>query len=313
MARRLRIQFPGAIYHVINRGNYRSDVFETADKARAFECVLFECAKRMGWEVFAYVLMRNHFHLAVRTPEPNLVEGMHWLQSTYATRFNRFRQERGHVFQGRYQSILVEPGASLLRVVNYIHLNPVRAKIIPAEQIAQFRWSSLRWFGREDCPGFLSHSTWLETAGVNASRLNLREYVAALKAEGALANGLSNSGDAELCSGWAIGTPMWRKALAEEHAQHRIYPGMSMKEIGAPRAVQWKRALEEELVKFQKAPADIARSAKGAPWKIQIAVALRAKTTATNRWIATQLQMGSASSVSQYVSRETRGIQLLEA
>ena len=115
MARRLRIQFPGAIYHVINRGNYRRDLFLSVGEAQAFLETLREARDLMGWHVHAYVLMRNHYHLAVETPEPNLVEGMHWLQSTWATRFNRFRQERGHLFQGRYQSLLIEDASALAR------------------------------------------------------------------------------------------------------------------------------------------------------------------------------------------------------
>jgi putative transposase len=84
VARRLRIQFPGAIYHVINRGNYRRDLFLSAAEAKAFLETVREARDLMGWRVHAYVLMRNHYHLAIETPEPNLVEGMHWLQSTWA-------------------------------------------------------------------------------------------------------------------------------------------------------------------------------------------------------------------------------------
>jgi REP element-mobilizing transposase RayT len=88
MARKLRIEYPGALYHVINRGNYRRDVFESAGAAEAFVAALREAVAQYGWRVHAYVVMRNHYHLAVETPQPNLVEGMHWLQSTLATRFN---------------------------------------------------------------------------------------------------------------------------------------------------------------------------------------------------------------------------------
>ena len=105
MARPLRVQFQGARYHVVNRGNYRSDVFGTVGAAQAFESVLSEGCKRYGWQLFAHVIMRNHFHLAVETPLPNLAEGMHWLQGTFATRFNRYRGERGHLFQGRYYAV----------------------------------------------------------------------------------------------------------------------------------------------------------------------------------------------------------------
>lgn len=126
MARKLRIEFPGAIYHVLNRGNYRRDLFLTAGEAGAFVETMQEAVLRYGWRLHAYVLMRNHYHLAVETPEPNLKDGMHWLQSTFATRFNRFRKERGHLFprplsiaSGRERGVLVafgelhplEPGA----------------------------------------------------------------------------------------------------------------------------------------------------------------------------------------------------------
>ena len=86
MARKLRIQYAGALYHVINRGNYRRDLFVNAGEAQAFVETLKEAAARMGWKVHAYVLMRNHYHLALETPEPNLVAGMHWLQSTWCGR-----------------------------------------------------------------------------------------------------------------------------------------------------------------------------------------------------------------------------------
>jgi REP element-mobilizing transposase RayT len=105
MARRLRIQYPGAIYHVINRGNYRRDLFTSPGEAQAFLATVKEAKERMGWHVHAYVLMRNHYHLAIETPEPNLVQGMHWLQTTWSSRFNRFRSESGHLFQGRYRAL----------------------------------------------------------------------------------------------------------------------------------------------------------------------------------------------------------------
>jgi REP element-mobilizing transposase RayT len=110
MARKPRLEFEGAIYHVINRGNYRKDLFNEKGAAEAFERTLFEACEKCGWVVHAYVLMSNHYHLALETPEANLVQGMAWLQGTFANRFNRFRGERGHVFQSRYQSILIEEG-----------------------------------------------------------------------------------------------------------------------------------------------------------------------------------------------------------
>ncbi len=88
--------------------------------------------------------MRNHFHVVLEMPEPNLTMGMHWLLSTVATRFNRFRRERGHLFQRRYQGLPIEDVAVMAHVVDYVHLNPVRAGIVSADRVAAFRWSSLR-------------------------------------------------------------------------------------------------------------------------------------------------------------------------
>src|SRR5688572_29387563 len=113
MARRLRIQYKDALYHVLNRGNYRRNLFSCRGAARAFVAVLGEACERHHWQLHAYSVMRNHYHLALETPQPNLVEGMHWLQSTFGTRFNRYRAEHGHLFQGRYQALLVEDDAAL--------------------------------------------------------------------------------------------------------------------------------------------------------------------------------------------------------
>jgi len=110
MARKLRLEFPGAIYHVINRGNYRGFVFRTEGAKRAFVDCLFAACVRSEWRLHAFVVTGNHYHLALETPRGNLVAGMQWLQSTFANRFNKLRGEHGHLFQGRYKSLLVEEG-----------------------------------------------------------------------------------------------------------------------------------------------------------------------------------------------------------
>ena len=111
MARKLRIEYAGACYHVINRGNYRSWIFETEGAKESFLKCLGEACEACNWKLHAWCLMGNHYHLALETPEGNLVAGMRWLQSTFSNRFNRFRQENGHVFQGRYKAILLDEEA----------------------------------------------------------------------------------------------------------------------------------------------------------------------------------------------------------
>ena len=316
VARRLRIQYEGAIYHVINRGNYRRDVFETADKAAGFERSLFEMCGRMRWRLQAYVLMRNHYHLAVETPEPNLVEGMHWLQTTFATRFNRFRHERGHLFQGRYQALLVEPGESLKRVVDYIHLNPVRAGIVAAEQVVDFRWGSLRRFLRGERPDCLQAEAWLSSSGPTLSGDDWKLYVQDLVKLSAATDQQKELGFAEMSRGWAIGTQGWRRALARDHAHRALAPGVPALELADLTAARCEQALDELLKAAGKTLGDLNRDRKDAAWKVRIAVMLRASTPATNRWLAEKLHMGKPSSVSQYLTSATRrqaNISILEA
>ena len=122
MARKPRLEFAGAIYHVLSRGNYRKELFGDAG-AKLFERTLFEASAKCGWLLHAYVIISNRYHLALETREGNLVEGMRWLQGTFGIRFNALRGERGHVFQSRYKSLVIEEGKPLLGLVNYIHLN----------------------------------------------------------------------------------------------------------------------------------------------------------------------------------------------
>jgi len=136
MARKLRVEYPWAIYHVMNRGDRREPIFkDDADRERFVETLGEACAKT-GWQVHAYVLMPNHFHLVVETPQPNLVVGMKWFLGTYTSRFNRRHKLFGHLFSGRYKSLIVDgSGTGYLKSVgDYVHLNPARAKLVAAKQ-----------------------------------------------------------------------------------------------------------------------------------------------------------------------------------
>ncbi len=136
MARKLRVEYPGAIYHVLNRGDRREPIFQDdQDRVRFVETLGESCAKT-GWQVHAYVLLPNHFHLVVETPEPNLVAGMKWFLGTYTARFNRRHKVFGHLFSGRYKSLVVDGSGNgyLKTVCDYVHLNPVRARLVPGEQ-----------------------------------------------------------------------------------------------------------------------------------------------------------------------------------
>lgn len=306
MARKLRIQFPGALYHVINRGNYRRDLFGTAGARQAFETALCEACGVFGWRLHAHVIMSNHFHLAVETPRANLVEGMHWLQGTFATRFNRFRKERGHLFQGRYQAILIEDAAALARVADYIHLNPVRAGMVTAGRILDFEWSSLRWFVRGERPACLVAEDFLRQAGLEDTARGWAAYVSSLQELADDAAEQGRRGFSQLSRGWAIGTDTWRRAMAKEYAQRSLDPGLEQSELRELKQALWMKRLKQHLADTGKSLGKAARARKTESWKVTTAMALR-KSGVPYGWIAEQLQMGSPNSLRVHISRAKRG------
>lgn len=300
MARKLRIQYEGAIYHVINRGNYRRDVFGTAGAAQAFEQVVLEACALHGWRLHAHVVMGNHYHLAVETPRANLVEGMHWLQSTFATRFNRLRQARGHLFQGRYQALLVEDAAALARVVDYIHLNPVRAGLTAPAKVAGYRWGSLRWFLQAGRPAGLVSGDWLRHHGWTDSPAGMRAYAAYLAELATDEAEQKRLGLEQLSAGWAIGTLAWRKKVARDHAHRALRPGLEAGELKDLKEAHWGQVLESELKRAGKTAKAVADAVGSAPWKITAALKLR-QAGAGYAWITAALRMGKASSVRAYL------------
>ena len=132
MPRKLRIEYPGAMYHVMSRGNRRQDIFLDDVDRHDFLKTLAEACQKTAWEVHAFCLMSNHYHLVVETPNANLVAGMAWLQSTYTIRLNHRHKLIGHVLSGRYKAQLVEgSGNGYLRTAcDYVHLNPARAHLL---------------------------------------------------------------------------------------------------------------------------------------------------------------------------------------
>jgi len=159
MARPLRVEFPGAIYHVTSRGNARADIFLDDADRRMFLGVLTGVIDRFHWACYAWCLMTNHYHLVIETPEPNLALGMRQLNGVYTQRFNRRHERIGHIFQGRYKAIVVDRDAYLLELCRYVVLNPVRANIV--DNVSAWPWSSFRaTAGLEEAPVPL-HADWL--------------------------------------------------------------------------------------------------------------------------------------------------------
>ena len=155
MSRPLRLEFPGAIYHITARGNAQEAIFLDDDDKLSFLAVLAEVVSRFGWLCHAYCLMDNHYHLLIETPDGNLSQGMRQVNGVYTQRFNRRHARVGHLFQGRFKAILVERESYLLELCRYIVLNPMRANMIT--DINCYLWSSYpATVGSQPAPAWLT-------------------------------------------------------------------------------------------------------------------------------------------------------------
>ncbi len=139
MARQLRIEYPGALYHVTSRGNEKKDIFRSIKDREKFLSYLSSAWERHGAVFHAWCLMSNHFHLMIETPEGNLSRIMKHINGSYTTYFNVKHKRAGHLLQGRYKAVLVQADTYAAELSRYIHLNPVRAKMVPSPE--EYQWS----------------------------------------------------------------------------------------------------------------------------------------------------------------------------
>lgn len=292
------------MYHVINRGNYRADIFGTEGAKEAFETCLFEACAKAKWRLHAFIVMRNHYHLAIETPHGNLVEGMRWLQATFANRFNRFRREHGHVFQGRYHALLAEGLNGLGAVGHYIHLNPVRAKFLTVGKLAQYRFSSYYYLRRPNKrPKSLTFAGVLSAAGgLSDTKAGWNSYSAYL--EWLAENEPAQKGLAfdRMCKGWALGSREFKQGLLREHKERIERSELDGDAKAELRPLQWEAALQKGLRRFGKTLEHARRDPKGAAWKVGLATHLKTTTTVSNPWLAEILHMGAPGALSRYVT-----------
>ena len=180
MARPLRLEFPGAVYHVTARGNERRPIFRDDEDRRLFLSTLGRTVARWRWVVHAYCLMSNHYHLLMETPDANLSRGMRQLNGEYTQAFNRRHGHVGHLFQGRFKALLVEKESHLLEVSRYVVLNPVKARGMGIAAAGEWPWSSYRaTAGDNASPAWLTVSWVLSRFGKEAreARKGFRHFV----------------------------------------------------------------------------------------------------------------------------------------
>jgi len=296
MARKLRVQYPDAVYHVLNRGDRRERIFcDDHDRQRFLDTLGEACAKT-GWQVHAYCLMANHFHVIVETPKPNLVAGMKWLLGTYTGRFNRRHKLFGHLFSGRYKALIVDdttPGY-LRTLGEYVHLNPVRAKLLlPDAPLRSFRWSSFPLYLQAPSrrPGWLRVDRLLGEAGIpKDSAAGRRQFE--LRLEERRQQEDPAGAWKPIRRGWYWGDKTFRRELLErmqgQWGEH--HSGAERQESDEQKA---ECIIQTGLAKAGWREEDLPRRRKSDPLKLRWAAQLRRETPMTLKWITARLKMGT--------------------
>jgi REP element-mobilizing transposase RayT len=330
MPRQVRIEFAGATYHVMCRGDRREAICEDDTDRECFVGTLAQARKRAGWLIHAYVLMGNHYHLLVETPEPNLVRGMTWFQTTYTVRYNARHRTSGHLYGGRYKAVLVEApdGGSagdvnyFSTLVDYIHLNPIRAGLIEVADdrppaVESYRWSSLPEYRKKRSarPEFLETGRGFGSFGLKDGPAGRRQFVerVVLRAqrgkleECGLAEIEGQGLQSTLRRGWCYGSPTFKEqmlAVAEDLLSRRSpkrdrsknYRGADSSDYGIKRA---EAIIDSGLAAFDLDQEKLGEMKKSADEKSLIAAIVRKETTVKASWVAEKLQMGSVANVTR--------------
>lgn len=312
MTRALRVEYAGAVYHVMCRGNNGQDIFLSNRDRTCFLKTLEESCEQTGWIVHAHVLMGNHYHLLLETPEANLIAGMKWLQGTYTQRFNLANKRIGHLFQGRYKSLIIDPEEAgyFQTVSTYIHLNPIRAKL--CDDPSSYPWSSCRYF----TDGRLKKPSWMSTARVNdslgfsgSSKHRISEYSAYIRArtieevDPAMAKQLMLQ-RASLRRGWIMGGEAFRNKMLDLIQQHRGDGNDNLR--GEQRQMhgehQAELYIEKALEALNLEDAELHAMKSTQLEKQAVAWLLKKNTVVTTVWIADRLQMGHRVNASRAIS-----------
>ena len=325
MPRSLRIEFPNALYHVVARGNQREPIFLDEVDCQGFVRALGDACERTGWKMHAWVLLDNHYHLLLQTPEPNLVAGMQWLQNTLTRRYNVRHHASGSVFGDRYKAIVIQGGSDYYfgTALDYIHLNPVRARLIQpgkGQSVADYLWSSIAGgyaLPPSRRPAWLAASDGLAALGLSDTVAGRRQMVERLNRR-AIEEQVDHCGVPILgpevdgrCShlrrGWywgsqEFGEKLLQKAASLGKSKSRGPKAAAVKQThGQRQAQEW---LRQGLAHAGLKNAAELKKTKGSdPRKLALAYLLWRHTTVSQGWLAEQLHMRSAANVCQQLRR----------
>lgn len=300
MPRHLRLQYHGAIYHLMARGNGRQDIVRDDDDRRRLLDYLGRAAVRCSWRVYAFALMTNHFHVVLKTPEPNLARGMQAMLSAYANAWARRHRFAGHVFQGRYRTELVEDETYLWTVTRYVHLNPVRARLVGHP--AAWPWSSypgyarrgrrLEWVAYDELLAALGGGF-----GGSDPAADYRKYVTAGLEEP------PGSPWAEARHGWILGSEKFAERVrAMVKGQGRRERRRESRLAGCH---PLSRVCEVVCASYELEPSDLRRRGSRHPGRAALVYLARRRTTATNAELMAVLGLSRPESVPNLTRRFT--------
>ena len=310
MARALRVEYPGARYHVMCRGNQGKKIFSTDKDAALFVRTLGEMCRRDGIIVHAWCLMSNHYHLLQETPRGNLVDGMKWLQGTFTQRYNARHRLWGHLFQGRYKAKIIDDSdpAYFRKVSEYIHLNPAAANLVAPRKLIKYLWSSYPYYLTVPSkrPEWLVVQSVLSACGIAGDRASSRREYSLymdMKHNELLeedADTIADKGRV-MDRGWVHGDKEFRKSVLEDLRKRKIDISSlldksqkeDMAEIAAEevflKCLKYFGIKEEELKEFPKSDER----------KQLIAGLLRYNYPVKVEWVSNRLCMGHFTTVSK--------------
>jgi len=315
------VEYAGALYHVMSRGDRGEAIFRDDGDRELFLKTLGETCARTGWRIHAYVLMSNHYHLLLGTPEANLVLGMKWLLSTYTLRYNARHRQCGHVFQGRYKTVMIEPEERGFteRVSTYIHLNPLRAGLVrwPEERLKGYRWSSCPVYMRKaKKPDWLEMWWVLDCVGLDEERRGsgraYEAYIEKYCEEWATEHGRKElTGEWKaIRRGWYLGGDVFREKLMDsvltrfKGKKRETYGGEEKRAHDEWMASVW---LAKGLAGLGLSPECLSVLRKGDKRKQVLGWYLSRRTSVGAEWISDHLVMGHRTSVSKASGLIERG------
>jgi len=327
MPRKPRVEYAGAAYHVMCRGNGGQAIFADDQDRRIFLNALGEVCERCGWRIHAYVLMGNHYHFLLETPEPKLVVGMKWFQGTYTQRFNSRHRRWGHLFQGRYKALPIhaDEAGYWESVSSYIHLNPARAQLFDLKNggLSDYPWSSYPAYIRSSqrppwlcVKRVLGARSWSDSpAGRNGYCRFMKKRVSEI-----LHSGNPREADEDwkkIRRGWFLGSEEF-KAKLEELIDDRM-GGKKRSSYSGEEVDQHDERMAEALLQagldaLALDEIEVLAGKKGSEEKCLLAWLIRRRTSVSNEWISHRLKMGRPDCLSRYPQKieETREPRLLK-